>query len=335
MPWRDNPVPYHVWIAEIMAQQTRLETMLPYYQRWLERFPNIEALASADLQDALVLWEGLGYYQRARNLHAAALEVVEHHGGQLPESSEVLRKLPGIGPYTAGAIASVAFGLDEPAVDGNAIRVLSRLFDIQHELNSSAGKRAFWEAARQILPSGQASDFNQGLMDLGARVCLPRNPRCETCPLKTDCEAFKLGIQDLRPVRKTSAELPLRHYVSLVSHRGDKVRLQQRPQDALLGGMWEFPNIEADPDLDEGQVLRLIRKEWGLSLNALRPLMEITHTYSHFQANVRAFIAELPSQIAESSALGPGDWVQIEDLDQRPMGKIDRSIANRLRGNVG
>lgn len=318
-----------------MAQQTRLETMLPYYQRWLERFPTVKALASADLQDVLVLWEGLGYYQRARNLHAAAQKVVSEHEGELPRSADELRKLPGIGPYTAGAIASVAFGADEPAVDGNAIRVLSRLFDIEDQPNSGPGKRAFWAAARDILPQGQASDFNQALMELGARVCLPRNPRCEGCPLAEHCEAFRLGIQELRPTRKVASALPVRHLVSFVVQQNARVLLRQRPQEALLGAMWEFPNLELEPEADDAQLHKAIQEELGFAPQALRPLTEISHTYSHFQAQVRVFNVERPLQIAETPKSDNEDWVSLAELDQRPMGKIDRSIANQLVDVVG
>lgn len=269
------------------------------------------------------------------HLHAAAQKVVSENEGELPRSADELRKLPGIGPYTAGAIASVAFGADEPAVDGNAIRVLSRLFDIEDQPNSGPGKRAFWAAARDILPQGQASDFNQGLMDLGARVCLPRNPRCEGCPLAEHCEAFRMGIQDLRPARKVASALPVRHLVSFVVQQNARVLLRQRPQEALLGAMWEFPNLELEPEADDAQLHKAIQEELGFAPQALHPMSAISHIYSHFQAQVRVFNVERPLQIAETPKSDNEDWVSLAELDQRPMGKIDRSIANQLMDVVG
>ena len=334
LPWRDNPIPYHVWVAEIMAQQTRLDTMLPYYERWLARFPDIETLAAADEQEVLKLWEGLGYYRRARNLHAAAQLLLAQYDGRLPRTAAELRALPGIGPYTAGAIASVAFGEDEPAVDGNAIRVLSRLFDIQQAPQSSAGKRAFWEAARSILPPGQASDFNQGLMELGARVCTPRNPHCEACPLAEDCQAQALGIQEQRPLRAAPAPLPTRHSLSLVLQQDDQLLLRQRPADALLGGMWEFPNFEISPDLPAPDLPALIQRELGLPIKTFQELTPISHTYSHFHAEVRVLRAYPAHQLAEGQE-NAGHWLPAVALEDYPMGKIDRAIAQFIIADIG
>jgi A/G-specific adenine glycosylase len=335
LPWRENPFPYHVWVAEIMAQQTRLDTMLPYYERWLARFPTINDLAQADVQEVLLLWEGLGYYQRARNFHAAAQQLVEHNAGHIPETVEELRHLPGIGPYTAGAISSVAFGADEPAVDGNAIRVLSRLFNIELVPASSAGKQAFWNAARSILPAGQASDFNQGLMDLGARICTPRNPDCENCPLSAHCDAFQLGIQEQRPVRKKSAQLPVRYSVSLVILRNRKVQLHQRPAEALLGAMWEFPNIAIDPDLNQAQMKQILASDFAISPKQLHFLAQLKHTYSHFHAQINVFLAESSHNLAESLPNEQNPWHDLMEMELKPMGKIDRTIAQLLLDKLG
>ncbi len=317
-----------------MAQQTRLETMLPYFERWMQRFPDVGALAHADQQDVLVLWEGLGYYQRARNLHAAAEVIVRQYGGRIPDTYEELLTLPGIGPYTAGAIASLAFGRDEPAVDGNAIRVLSRLLDIDFDPQSSAGKRAFQAAARDLLPPGQASAFNQALMDLGARVCIPRNPQCDLCPLSADCQAYQLNIQELRPVRKFAAPLPIRYIVSLVLRYGTQVMLRQRSEQGLLGGLWEFPNLELSLK-DESALPQAVKAEWGLSIDSFEEMESIRHTYSHFHAQVRVFVAQLPLSLAERGGVPNLQWTQSTALADLPMGKIDRAIAKRFQADVG
>lgn len=207
-PWRDNPDPYAVWVSEIMAQQTRLDTVLPYFQRWMAAFPTIAALAAASQQDVLNLWEGLGYYSRARNIHKAAQVVVDEYDSTLPDEVDRLLKLPGIGKYTAGAIASLAFGKDEAVVDGNVKRVLARVFNVQEAVDTGAGEKAIWELAREHLSPGQAGDYNQALMDLGASVCLPRNPLCETCPISDECVANKLGIQRELPHKKPKPDVP-------------------------------------------------------------------------------------------------------------------------------
>ena len=235
MPWRDHPDPYAVWVSEIMLQQTRVDTVVPYYQRWMKRFPTIAKLAAASQQDVLNLWEGLGYYSRARNLHKAAQLVFAEYGGELPGDVAALRKLPGIGRYTAGAIASLGFGLDAAVVDGNIKRVLARIFNVEDAVDASVGERRIWALAEEYLPSGEAGDYNQALMELGAMVCVPRNPKCNICPVNTICEANKLGLQSERPVTKPKANVP--HYIvaAAVMVKRGRVFLAQRPQDGLLG----------------------------------------------------------------------------------------------------
>lgn len=194
LPWRGHPDAYAVWVSEIMLQQTRVETVIPYFERWMQRFPTIQSLAQASQQEVLGLWEGLGYYSRARNLHKAAQVVVEHFGGQLPQERAGLEKLPGIGAYTAGAIASIAFGRDEAALDGNIRRVLARVFAIRTPARSPAGEKELWDLARRCLPPGRAGDYNQALMDLGSALCTPRSPQCMLCPLLAICAGQKLGL---------------------------------------------------------------------------------------------------------------------------------------------
>ena len=246
LPWRDHPEPYAVWVAEIMAQQTRLESMLPFFDRWMILFPNVNRLAQSNLQNVLKAWEGLGYYQRARNLHKAANIIVDQYQGKIPNRIEQLLEIPGIGPYTAGAIVSIAFKKNEAAVDCNAARVLARLFTIRQPINKSKGLKEAWRHARSILPINQASDFNQGLMDLGANICIPQLPKCDQCPLNLHCEAHQLGIQHELPIREKMKNIPTKIYAACVIKNKASVLLRQRPQEGLLGGLWEFPNIEIE-----------------------------------------------------------------------------------------
>lgn len=329
LPWRRRPRPYAVWVAEIMAQQTRLESMLPYYRRWMRRFPSLRALARSSEQDVLAMWEGLGYYSRARNLRRAAQLVMRQHGGRLPRGIDQLRALPGIGRYTAGAIASLAFGADEPAVDGNAMRVLARLFDVAEAANSTTAQQRFWSLARQHLPSGRAAEYNQALMDLGASLCSPRNPACGECPLSAECLAYKRGTQLLRPVKAAPKQLPVRNYVSVAILRNGKVLLHRRPPSGLLAGMWEFPNVVTQ---SKTVFTSTLRRQLGVDLKLRSQLGTFEHAYSHFAARCNAYLGALPKRPKVLSA--PYRWVTLRQLGKLPMGKLDRSIANALRNAV-
>jgi len=325
LPWRGHPDPYAVWVSEIMLQQTRVEAVIPYFERWMDRFPSVQSLAEASEQDVLNLWEGLGYYSRARNLHKAAQLVVDEFDGELPRSLDGLRKLPGIGRYTAGAIASMAFGFHEPTLDGNIRRVYARLFNVEIPADSTEGEKLLWSLAAENLPKGKAGDFNQALMDLGATICLPKNPRCSECPLKDFCLAQKLGVQEARPVLKPKAEIPhVVHSAAVITQRG-RVLLAKRPSKGLLGGMWEFPNgrVEADPARG---LAKAIKTGTGLKVRAGEAMGVVQHAYSHFRVTVHAYRCELVS-MSEKENL---KWVKISELDEYPMGSVDRQIARKL-----
>lgn len=243
LPWRRDRDPYRVWISEVMLQQTRVETVVPYYERWLERFPTVDALADADEQDVLDQWTGLGYYARARNLHSAARQVRERHGGRVPGDAATLRGLPGIGEYTSGAIASIAFGAAEPAVDANARRVLSRVYDLE---NPTAGELR--RRAEELVPRGRPGDFNQAVMELGSTVCTPRSPDCASCPIAGECLSRARGTQELRPVPRARREIPEYDVGTAIIRAGTgRVLLVRRPMKGLLGGMWEFPGALCEP----------------------------------------------------------------------------------------
>lgn len=339
LPWRQQTDGYAVWVSEIMLQQTRVETVKPYYQRWMTRFPTVEKLAQASQGEVLSMWEGLGYYSRARNLHKAAQTVVKEHGGELPDTAKALQDLPGIGRYTAGAIASIVFGRDEPAVDGNVKRVLARVFNVEEVVDSSAGERRIWQLAEENLPPGQASDYNQALMELGARVCTPRKPNCALCPIKEGCQAQALGIQGERPLRKPKRARPLHRLAAAVIREGENVLLRQRPEDGLLGGMWEFPNVRVDNG-NEGKdhaasLEDAVRAQMGLRIRARQAVGAYQHEYTHFQVKLEAFNCELLGGNAHLRETQAARWVRLAELEQYPMGKLDRQISTKLSQENG
>jgi A/G-specific adenine glycosylase len=327
MPWRNHPDPYAIWVAEIMLQQTQVETVIPYFHRWMAHFPTIESLARAPEQEVLKLWEGLGYYQRARNLHQAAKIVMQHHAGTLPPDRHALQSLPGVGPYTAGAIASFAFGLNEAVVDGNVSRVLARVFNIALPPRSAEGQRELWHLARTHLPAGQAKDYNQALMDLGASICKAKNPNCAHCPLVDICQANILGIQAERPVTATSTPRPQ----VLVTAAVGKVLIAQRLPERLLGGLWEFPGGKRQPDEDLITCLkREIQEELSVTIEVGDHIGVFRHAYSHFRVTLHAYHCQLLAgepQPKEHTALA---WAEVTELPHFPMGKLDRQIARTI-----
>lgn len=333
LPWRNKPEPYAVWVSEIMAQQTRLETVMPYFERWMSLFPDVHALAAADQQDVLNAWEGLGYYSRARNLHKAAGIVANTLNGRLPEARPELEALPGIGRYTAGAILSIAFGQDEAVVDGNVKRVYARMFAVEEAVNTPAGEQAIWALAEMHLPRGQAGDYNQALMDLGAMVCLPRQPDCPACPLNGLCLAFQSGQTDAFPAKQPKPKSPHYTVTAAVIHGKDgRVLITQRPQDALLGGLWEFPGgKQEDGENLETCLKREIWEELACKIEVREPLGVFRHAYTHFKVTLHAFHALLESGQPELHYHQDARWVPITDLDDYPMGKIDRMISQQLQ----
>lgn len=325
LPWRGYPDPYAVWVSEIMLQQTRVETVIPYFEKWMEQFPTVNDLAQVSEQEVLNAWEGLGYYSRARNLHKAAKIIVTEYEGKLPHDLKSLRKLPGIGRYTVGAIASIAFDMDEPTLDGNLRRVFARLFDVSEPADSTAGEEILWGLAAENLPKGQAGDYNQALMDLGATICLPKNPRCLICPLMEICKARLNGTQALRPVLKPKKEIPQHTLAAGVVIKDRKVLLAKRPSKGLLGGMWEFPNGRVDGNPAEGLVTAL-ETGYGLKVQMSEALGTVKHAYTHFRVTVHAYRCELVS-VTEKENL---NWIGLRELEEYPMGKVDRQIARML-----
>jgi len=331
LPWRECSDPYPVWISEVMLQQTRVETVTPYFERWMTRFPTLESLAVASQQEVLNAWEGLGYYSRARNLHRAAKIVMDEFDGQFPKDVAGLRNLPGIGRYTAAAIASIAYGLDEPALDGNIRRVLARLFDVTEPVRSPAGERRLWALVAEYLPPGKADYYNQALMDLGALVCTPRSPDCTKCPVADFCQALAKGVQDQRPVSKPKAPVPHHIVTAAVIQRNGQVLIAQRPPDGLLGGLWEFPGGTQEADEDLPTCLRReIIEELGVEVQVGSHFGTYQHAYTHFRVTLHAYFCTLQDKEPECLEHSELRWIDLSDLDDYPMGKIDRQISNHL-----
>jgi len=322
LPWRGHPDPYAVWVSEIMLQQTRVETVIPYFERWLALFPSVQALAEAPEQRVLSAWEGLGYYSRARNLHKAAKMVVEEFGGEFPRDAAQLRHLPGIGRYTAAAVASIAFGQDIATLDGNLRRVFARIFDVSEPADGPLGEKILWELAEAHLPPGRAGDYNQALMDLGATICLPKKPLCLLCPLSQLCKARALGVQEERPVLKPKAVVPHKLKAAAVIVRDGCALLSRRPASGLLGGLWEFPAAPVDADSPE-TLVAAVETGYRLRVRPLSRLGEFRHAYTHFTLTESAWSCELLEE-PQGDRL---EWIALEKLGEYPMGKVDRGIA--------
>jgi A/G-specific adenine glycosylase len=298
MPWRQLRDPYAIWVSEIMLQQTRVDTVKAYFERFMARFPTVAALAAAPADAVLELWSGLGYYARARNLHAAAAEIVARYGGEFPQAESAVRALPGIGPYTAGAILSIAFGQQVALLDGNVIRVLSRLRAVAEGPDTALGKRLYWSLSAALVPppslpaaavpdapgDNDPGDFNQALMELGATVCVPQRPLCLVCPLVAECAAHRRGQVELYPPKKAPRAVPVVEVVTLVLRCRGQVLLLRRPAAGLWGGLWEPATLPREPgESEEAALGRLGRERLGLDLTALpaQPLGPFVHVLTH------------------------------------------------------
>ena len=291
LPWRQDPTPYHTWIAEIMLQQTRIEAVIPYYERFLRELPDVPALAAVSEDRLLKLWEGLGYYSRARNLRKAALLLMEHYGGELPASAAELRKLPGIGDYTAGSIASISFGLPEPAVDGNVLRVMTRLFACADDIAASATRRAVTELLRAHYPTGgDAALLTEGIMELGETVCLPNGaPFCERCPLRGLCLAHRAGEELSYPVKAAKKPRRMEEKTVLLLRCGARYSICKRPGSGMLAGLWEFPNAEGR--LTEEAVLSLA-SDWDAAPHRAVPFGSAKHIFTHVEWHMSGFLID-------------------------------------------
>jgi len=333
LPWRENQDPYRIWLSEVMLQQTQVEAVKPYFARFLAAYPTVEALAAAPLSDVLKLWEGLGYYSRARYLHQTAKVIVHDYEGRFPRTADGLQKLPGIGRYTAGAIASIAFGEAAPVLDGNVIRVFARLIDLTDDVTQPPVKDRLWKLAEEWLPTQRPGDYNQALMELGRTICKPRNPLCNVCPIQTHCLAFGRGTQSERPVKKAKAATP--HYdvaAGIIWNDGGQLLIAQRPLDGLLGGLWEFPGGKCEPGETLPECLkRELREEMAIEVEVGDLFTLVQHGFTHFKITLHAFTCRYLSGEPQSIGVRDWAWVMPDELERYSFGKADREVIYALR----
>lgn len=317
LPWRRSRDPYRIWVSEVMLQQTRVETVIPYYERWFAQFPTLRSLAEAPEEQVLKAWEGLGYYSRARNLHAAVKEVAAAYDGEVPDDPGAVAGLKGVGPYTAGAILSIAYNRSVPAVDGNVMRVLSRLFLVRDDIMQPATRQAMEGLAKELIPDGQANAFNQALMELGAMVCTPTSPKCLLCPVAEFCRGREEGAVHELPVKaKAKPPRPVEMVAAVIEH-GGRCLIARRPADGLLGGLWEFPGGERPVGLTwEQAVHRTIHERFGMELELEARLTSVKHVFTHLIWDLQAFTARPATGAALPAESETVRWVAPQDLRQ-------------------
>ena len=331
LPWRMTDDPYRIWVSEIMLQQTQVATVLPYYHRFLEAFPTIKALASADLETVLKLWQGLGYYARARHLHRAAQTLLSRYAGKMPKSFDAVYALPGIGRSTAGAILTIAHGKRHPILDGNVRRVLCRFFAIEEDPREKSVEAALWHCSEQLMPRRNPSRYLQAIMDLGATVCTPRQPDCPHCPLQKPCAARKQGLTDRLPVKAVSKKVLHFDYFAGVLRVDDFVLIRRRPLQGLLAGLWEFPGARVDPHEKKGAVMtayeKFFRETLALNVRGSHLFMEIPHAFTHFKMTLHVFSFRLKKRFQTG---GPMMWVERESLAAHPFSSAHQKIVLQL-----
>jgi A/G-specific adenine glycosylase len=331
LPWRRTRDPYAIWISETMLQQTRVDTVIPYYESFIERFPDVHTLAKANIEDIYGAWTGLGYYSRARNLQHAAQTIVADHAGELPEEADALRSLKGIGRYTAGAVASIAFDRPEPIVDGNVMRVLARFLDIHEDIAASATIERFWQLAATLARGPRPGDLNQAVMELGATVCTPRSPQCLLCPLGSRCEATKSGDPEALPI-KTKKRKPKRlDEVAAWLTRGDRVLAVKRPEGGLLGGLWQLPGgAVANPADPIGSLERAIRESVGLCFSTAEPAGKIEHIFTHRHLHLHVYRCVDVTGRVRRHGFDEHRWLAPEALASLPHGGPTRKALALL-----
>ncbi len=337
LPWRrDARDPYRVWVSEALLQQTQVATVIPYYARFIARFPDLHALAVAPLDDVLKTWEGAGYYARARNLRRAAQEIVARFGGKIPQTVDELLTLPGIGRYTAGAIASIAFNRDAPVVDGNVTRVLCRYFNIADDPKKARTQKELWKLAEELLPRGKAGNFNHALMDLGATVCLPRRPACGAGPLKRGCAARRLGIQAQLPAKRKKKALPHHQVAVGVIWKRCKILIAKRFAKDLLGGLWEFPGGHQEKGESLARcVSREVREELGITVKVEKEFAVVDHAYSHFRITLHAFHCRWRRGRPRAIGCAEWKWVTPHELSRYAFPAANRRVIEQLKSKQG
>lgn len=334
LPFRENKDPYRIWVSEIMLQQTQVDTVLPYYDRFLKAFPNVRALAEADEDAVFKLWEGLGYYSRARNLLRCARALVDHHDGIFPTDPSSAISLPGIGPYTAGAVLSIAYNLKIPAVDGNVMRVISRLYGLQEDIAAPSTRKNIEKIVLTLIPDN-AGDFNQGLMELGALICTPQNPKCGQCPLSDECVAMARNLQGQLPVKKKKSPSPTLQVAAGILHQGGRY-LFVRNSEGLLSGLWGFPLTVGDTAEDaRGNLLKTVIEGYGCPIEQIEPMGTAKHVFSHktwkitvYHINVGSALHEGATEYTEPNV--ETKWLKREEIAELAISTAFRKIMKFL-----
>ena len=340
LPWRKKYLPYEVWVSEIMLQQTQVNTALPYFERWMKELPTLEHLAKSDEKKVLKLWQGLGYYSRARNLHASAKFIMEKYNGVFPSNHQIILSLKGIGRYSAGAISSIAFNQETPIVDGNVLRVLSRVYAIDKPIDVEKNKAIFWELEEKLIPKGKARFFNQALMELGALVCSTRNPACAVCPIKNFCLAYIKDTAENYPVRQKKKKTVKIAASALILKKDGKYLIWKRPLGQIMGGLWEFPewklaqNKIMAPEESRKKTIPLVEKEFSIKPKYMEYLGSIKRNYTYFNEKLDTFLIELRngSKNWEPKTDWSAAWVTEKEFEKYPFSSAHSKITKLLSG---
>jgi A/G-specific adenine glycosylase len=315
LPWRKTKNPYKIWVSEVMLQQTKVDTVIPYYERFITKYPSLESLANADEDELLKEWEGLGYYSRARNLQAGVKEVMEDYNGVVPSTRKEISKLKGVGPYTAGAVLSIAYGVPEHAVDGNVMRVLSRLLLIKEDIAKPKTKKIFEEAVMKLIDEKNPSAFNQGLMELGAVICTPTKPKCLLCPVREYCTAFFEGMQEELPIKTINKKMKIHKMKAIVIEAEDgRILLEKRPTKGLLANMWQFPMVELPTP--NHTVEEIIEHDYQMSIVKGKEILTFKHIFSHLTWEMESYEAKLINKIDIPANC---NWFTREEIENQPM----------------
>lgn len=332
LPWRKTEDPYRIWVSEIMLQQTRVDTVIPYYQRFLKAFPTVYDLAKANQQQVLKLWEGLGYYSRGRNLHHAAQQVVKDFDGSLPSTYKEITLLRGIGPYTASAILSIAFHKKFAVVDGNVIRVVTRYNTIQDDIRKASVKNEVQAFMDDVVPGSSPGDFNQAVMELGATVCTPSQPSCDSCPLQTNCKAWNTARTDTIPYKSPAKKIPHHQLaVGIIVNENNEVLISLRPQESMLGGLWEFPGGKQEKGETLNETLRReLKEELDVETEVYDKFKELKHAYSHFKITMHVFWCSIKKGKPKPLSSDQLKWVALSNIDHFPFPKANKNIINDL-----
>ncbi|OLN21350.1 A/G-specific adenine glycosylase [Domibacillus antri] len=331
LPWRRESDPYKIWVSEIMLQQTRVDTVIPYFNRFMEQFPTIDALASADEEAVMKAWEGLGYYSRVRNLQSAVKEVAQNYGGSVPADKDKFLSLKGVGPYTGGAVLSIAYGLPEPAVDGNVMRVVSRLLSIWDDIAKPSTRKIFEQAVGELMYEEDPSSFNQALMELGAIICTPTSPSCLLCPVQNHCQAFEEGVQRELPVKtKKKADKKVHIGAVVLSTNDGRILIEKRPESGLLANLWQFPNVEMPAETNPRHVLEsFVEQEFGVKAAvSSNKVTDIKHVFSHLTWEIDVYTGVIEGDVEKERT----QLVEKEKVESFAFSVSHQKIWNHVKG---